>query len=182
MNYDLIKEINKRLISTYGLHVCGKPKFKLVWSTDEVEFRNGTFEKYYGEIYLGETTGITECRKYEDADLIDKYILESLEIVSNPELLIQLGYEPLFVFHDKLGNRLPVNWDVIMVFCNYKLNPIRREWRTEEMDRKEEQRILEIEKKKARIKLDDVLPSDEIRKVRLQEVIYNPYSKEANNG
>ena len=75
--------------------------FRIVWSEDEIEKRAGRFEDYYGPIFLRAWTGVKEVRKYGAAIYRERFILEKLVFINNPEIWGDPkdgSYEPIWVF------------------------------------------------------------------------------------
>lgn len=110
-----IDTLNERLADRFGKYLDGRPFYRLVWTTDQVEKRRGTFNEYYGSIYLRtEVNVIKEVPKYYIGR--DRWALEKLMFsIHNPELVeAQNGsYEPIYIFQDKNGNYLHPIWPVL---------------------------------------------------------------------
>lgn len=108
-----VDAINKRIREQYGSELDGRPKFRVVWSESQYEFRRGIFERWYGEIFLGREECTKEVKKY--SYLKDRWILERLIFASNPELPHSRNgsYEPIFVFQDKDGVYLEPVWKAV---------------------------------------------------------------------
>src|SRR5713226_957386 len=132
-----IKLINKRLTKLYGSVIVGKdrfggifkqgdlsrrPTFRLVWSETEYEKRYGTYNVFYGNLFVRTETGTLEMKKYPYVK--DRYILERLVHMPNPELPESNAghYEGVFVFQDKHGNYLKPIWKAIEYACQRLLN------------------------------------------------------------
>lgn len=115
-----VLQINQWLIDKYGKTVDGHAHWRVVWSTNLTEKRNGTFnERTSGGIFLREVKGVQEVLKYPFDQ--DRWVLEQLvEINQNSQVAKELvenqwSYEPFYVFKDKSGKMLPLNRDVIDV-------------------------------------------------------------------
>lgn len=108
-----IDELNRRLKTLYGCELDGRPKFRIVWSEDQYEYRKGIFENWYGSIFLSREECVKEVRKY--SYIKDRWILEKLILASNPELPNSRNgsYEPVFVFQNKDGVYLEPIWAAI---------------------------------------------------------------------
>lgn len=167
------EEINKKLLDVFGRFIDGFPKFRIVFSDEETEKRFGHFEEFYGDIFVRAFDGVREVPKY--SYLEGQWVLEARMITENPELVDAVTYEPIYVF----PKHLPLNWDAINFVCNTVLNPPKREFRTESMDAKEEERIHEQRKREYRQFLDDVGDSYLVTKFHLKEAILNPKEKES---
>lgn len=108
-----LETINKRLLETYGRGARELPRYRVVWSTFQTERRHGTFIKETESgIYLGQETCEREVPKYPFWP--DYWILECVQHnLSNPELLSDTSYEPLWRFCDKQNVALPYDWEAI---------------------------------------------------------------------
>lgn len=115
--------INRRLKDLYG-HVDGKARYRLSWSTTELEKRHGKFNDFYGSIFIRETVGVREVPKYPAYP--DRWVLEVLSPqLGTDEVINHNGYEPLFVF-DKNGEYLDPEWRAISFIVNRVENPVKR--------------------------------------------------------
>lgn len=135
-----VKELNKWL-ETFGKHLDGRPTYRLVWSTDQVEVRRGVFTKFYGQIYLGEEIATQKDLKYPGDP--DRWVLEKLVFCpEDPELPATPGYfyEPLHIFKDKDGNYLPAERFALeyLMFAQRQPRGGLKEWlaRYEEQEKK----------------------------------------------
>ena len=100
------KELNK-FLEKFGFTLDGKQIYRLVWSDSEFEWRKGVFREFLGEIFLRETIGIKEVRKYNYIHA--RWILERNfppEFVNNSEIANPNYYEPIYVFQDRFGSYL----------------------------------------------------------------------------
>ena len=93
----------------FGKFEDGRANWRIVWSTDELEYRMCSytaegFEFLYPEKLL--------VKKYPLQQ--DRYILEHLIPVPDgvDDLTTKTSYEPLWTFEDGNGNPLPPLWDV----------------------------------------------------------------------
>lgn len=106
-----ISDLNNRLKDHFGLFEDSRPNWRLVWSTDETEYRLSYF--------TSEGFELTEPfmkfqKKYPNQQ--DRYILEHLVPVSETnikDLTTKTSYEPLWTFEDENGNPLPPLWEVM---------------------------------------------------------------------
>jgi hypothetical protein len=103
-----ILDINKKLISHYGVELDGRPKFRVVFSEDQYEKRwtdctDEGFELLHPEVRL--------LPKYKQW-IREKYILERLiPITGETDLTVKISYEPCWVFQNKNGQYLPPFFD-----------------------------------------------------------------------
>ena len=122
-----VDNINKVLSTRYGKALDGRPFFRVVFSEDLFELRKGTFNEFYGSIYVRTYTGVKQVRKYNY--VLDRYILEMLHFNEAPpeEVVRWDNYECLYVFEDSKGNYLPpklfaaefVIWNVLNLHSTY---------------------------------------------------------------
>lgn len=92
--------INDWLIDTYGKDLLGRAKFRIVWSTDHIEKRFGTFDEYTpsGAIYLRTWTGVKELPKYPRNVWGECFILERVMDIPPDGVYGWDHYEPLWSF------------------------------------------------------------------------------------
>jgi hypothetical protein len=122
MNKHDVDIINKRLENLYGKELDGRQKFRLVWSSSQLEVRVGEFSVYSGGIFLRTETGAREVPKYGYAP--ERWILEKTEYHPvNPELLRSESYEPIWIFQDEEGNALDPVWRAVEMVVHAYLNP-----------------------------------------------------------
>ena len=101
-----------RFLDSQGESINGVKRYRLVWSTDQLEIRKGTFNEFYGSVFLRQVSGVKLVPKYPFVQ--DRWILEKYfgpEFTQNDELpeAQRIGsYEPIFVFQDRNGDPLPV--------------------------------------------------------------------------
>lgn len=143
MSADILA-INERLKDYYGRDEADRPYFRIVWSDNLTEKRYGTFEEFYGSVFLRSTTGVAEVPKYTYVKA--KYVLEKLvkyNMFQKPPELIgeNWSYEPIYVFQDKNGKALPVVWRVVEVIMSALLNsrPEKRTLKSFEDEQKEDE-------------------------------------------
>jgi hypothetical protein len=106
-----LEVLNKRLEDQFGRFEDGRPNWKLVWSTDEVENRLSYFTKDGFELL----SPVMMLQKKYPFDQ-DRYILEHLVPVSQTnlkDLTTKTSYEPLWTFQDADNNPTQPFWDVI---------------------------------------------------------------------
>lgn len=101
-----IKNINKRLDKLHGRAFNNRPWYRVSWSENQSEKRIGTFNDFYGEIFVRQFKGLREVRKYDGPDFKERWIMEKLVFIDNPEVwgsYEEGSYEPIWVFRDKDG-------------------------------------------------------------------------------
>lgn len=101
-------DINKRLTDLYGKTLDNFSNFKLVWSTEQREKRLGTFNDYFGNIFLRTVTEVREVAKYPfypDQWILERLIINTLggELVVTVDGTNKYTYEPIWVFKNKGG-------------------------------------------------------------------------------
>lgn len=97
-----IEVLNERLINVYGRYLDYQPLFRLVYSEDIKTIRDNAHG--WPE----------ELPKYPW--LTNKYILEGLKETGsliNGKIEQVIDYEPMWVFEDRHGNALPLDWEMI---------------------------------------------------------------------
>lgn len=110
-----VEIINKQLIDEYGIDtVTGKPIFRVVWNTDQMEKVYGTFTDYTeGGLFIREVTEARIVPKYRGFPK-DRYVLERLvqvPIQQQDQLLgLKISYEGLYTYCDNQANFLPPIW------------------------------------------------------------------------
>lgn len=121
MQQTITKYLNKQ-----GQNPHGRPLYRLSWSDNQYEKRSGSFNEFYGDIFVRTFVGTTMVKKYP-------YIHERwiLEIWFPPEMVIREelpdsrfgSYEPIYVFEDSKGESLPLSLRVVELIVNYNSNP-----------------------------------------------------------
>jgi hypothetical protein len=131
MNQSDLVKVNKTLAERYGKSIDGRSYFRLVWSEDELEKREGIFLEEHpiiddkGRLIVieSEVEGVKETYKY--MYIWDKFILEELRFEDIPAEIKnnQKGsYEPLYVFQDKFYEPVEPTMDAIDMLIYYRLN------------------------------------------------------------
>lgn len=112
----LLDEINRQLRDVYGLFEDGNPNWRVVWSTDELEKRFGTWRDFDANNNL--------VREIEETRLVpkywhvpDRYILERLMPILTMEAKKELvgreyDYYCVWVFEDGANNPLLPKYSV----------------------------------------------------------------------
>lgn len=116
-----VKDINKRLLDLYGKDLYGNPRFRIVWSDSQTEKRSGTFNVWYGKIFVRKEVGIREVPKYTYIN--SKWVLEQISPNPYEDVDAKLSYEPLWVFQDKKGNPLQPVWSAVEIILYSLFNP-----------------------------------------------------------
>lgn len=129
-----IKRINEWLDQEYGHDLLGRPAYRIIWSTGEMEKRKGIFRDFYGPIFLREYFGVKELPKYQfHPQWKDRWVLEKMDYTRNPELVLANDvaghYEPLYVFYDQKGEYLRPNMKAVQFFMRNLL--MRKPWKTD---------------------------------------------------
>jgi hypothetical protein len=120
-----IETINSRLKENYGSDLQGNAFYRLVWSTGEVEKRLGTFQDYYGQIYLRTVTEVRQVPKYPNN--LNRFVLEILLKGAGPEEVKDYNYyEPLYVFERDDGTPLEPIWRAIEFLVQMHRFPVKR--------------------------------------------------------
>ena len=147
--------INNRLEEFYGKHtVANKARFRVVWSTEQIEKRRGTFNVFHGDIFLREETGIREVEKYPFFP--NCWVVERLHGNVYPDVLDgEYIYEPLFTFPEGL----PLNWRAVDLVVKHALKLVTID-KDEDIPRTEKEAVhrydkqIEKEKQNTRDMLD----------------------------
>lgn len=108
-----IEIINQRLIDHFGKFEDGRANWRLIWSSDEREYRLSEYSLEGLQLSRPEMLFLPKYSLQKD-----RYILEYLQGINNPELTTKTSYEPLWTFEDKDGNPLPPIWDAIYLLIN----------------------------------------------------------------
>lgn len=112
-----IEIINERLLDRYG-RVVDKPRYRVVWSTAQLEKRFGIFNDFYGDILIRSKAEVREVPKYPSYP--NRWVLEVIAPAVGTDVVDHNGYEPLFVF-DNDGKYLDPVWRAIE-FILYRAN------------------------------------------------------------
>jgi hypothetical protein len=163
------KVMNDRLLEMYGRHLStDKANFRVTWSEDQFEKRFGTFNVYYGDVFVREEVGIRSVPKYEYLD--HQWVVERLHPNYYKDVMEgEYIYEPLWAF----PKNLPLKWEAIdyCVKMALKLLPIDYEKRTPQTEKEainqDNQRKAE-EVKEARRELDNISDPSELE-LRLKD-------------
>ena len=111
-----IININKRLRQSFGEDLQGRPRFRVVFSADQYEKRHGSFEDFYGSIFVRSFEGVRTVAKYQESP--PAFVLERLEWNQSAGEIVNtdVTYEPLHIFKDKHGTPLPPKWRFVEIF------------------------------------------------------------------
>lgn len=103
----LIPFVNRQLEEIYGKDLTSElPIWRVVFSDDQLETRFGEFNHFVGNSLIRTNKEIAEVPKYPFVK--HRHVLERLMYHTNPELMDNPSYEPMYVFQDKHGNSLDV--------------------------------------------------------------------------
>ena len=135
----LEQRINKYL-KQFGLTENGKPRYRLVWSDDQLEHRRGEFNEFYGHVLLRTTIGVREVPKYPFVQ--HRWVLECWvppHASFNSELPNACNgtYEPLYVFEDSEGLKLPLCLSAVELIMGVMTRPRSAATRRNEQDDRE---------------------------------------------
>ena len=122
----VVDNINKQ-IRFYGTNPFSRPIFRVVFSDDQTEHRRGTYNEFYGEIFIRTITGVHEVKKYPY--IKGRWILERWagpELTFHPDLVKsnEGDYICVYIFQDKERNFLPPLLRVAEIIIKNLLNPL----------------------------------------------------------
>jgi hypothetical protein len=134
-----VEYINNWLEREYGKDILGRPNWRVVFSDSQTEKRKGLISEYYGPIFIRETYGLQELKKYEaNPQWRGRWVLEKLTFdLGNPELCLDVAghYEPIWFFRGIGGSYQKPNmravkylmnmWATVLYDANHK--PLRDE-------------------------------------------------------
>ena len=149
------RAINATLDVRYGRDVIrNKPKYRIAWSTAQTEFRYGSYDIYYGHIYLRTETGLNEVPKYPHFP--NCYILERFVFAPIAEIPETSNghYECIYNFQTADGTALEPNFRVCEIVIFAQQNPYKPGELMAILE-KEDQKILEDEIKYFEDRLHD---------------------------
>jgi|ERR1035437_4046659 hypothetical protein len=104
-----IEKINDWLKEFGGENPQAEPFFRIVWSNDQYEIRNGEFNIFSGMLFLRTEIGDKLVRKYNyihERWILEKWFPQSLVRNTETPAVTNGDYEPFYVFQDKNGNYL----------------------------------------------------------------------------
>jgi hypothetical protein len=117
--------INKKLENLYGKTLDGKPRFRVVWSDEQFEFRKGEFNEYSGPIFIRTVKGVKRVPKY--SYIKERWVFEMYcegSAVNVPDLVAETStYEPMYVFQSGKGEYLEPLLKVCQAFVFNYLHP-----------------------------------------------------------
>lgn len=103
-----IDDINKWLKEKYGMFDQTNQNFRVVWSEDLYEKRDGHWDEYSPEgLFIRSSDGVKEVPKY--SYIHEKFILERIipnEKFNRTDMVDKYSYEPIWTFRDKNNNAL----------------------------------------------------------------------------
>jgi hypothetical protein len=123
-----IARINKQIVTKYGTILDGRPRFRVVWSSDQLEKRRGEFSDWYGHILIRTVEETREVLKYPGPDDRDRWIVESIIFQPWPDLPESTNghYEPLWTFRTAEGKYLKPNWNAVDFLLNSLLFGVKK--------------------------------------------------------
>lgn len=143
-----IEWINRKLIEEYGLDTeLGIPKYRIVWSTSQIEKQFGIHNIFdsSGTIFLRTERGVFEEQKYQGA-FVDKWVLEHIKPTrGNPYLedIVSWSYEPIWIFGAANSNSQPI-WRAVVLLIGNVLRGHDINWKPrspQDLIREEEERM-----------------------------------------
>lgn len=155
------KNLNKFLLNKYGT-LFEKPRFRVIWSTDETEVRESDFKQEVMGLELPLVHDTRKVPKYSYA--MDRWVLEEIVfskyIPKEIKTMGEVSYIPLYIFWtgDAGEYQEPELFDVDQM-CYYRVNNTLKGHKPTEADLKKK----ELEQKKRnkdllREKIDDAIP------------------------
>jgi hypothetical protein len=119
--------INQVLKNRYGTNLQGQPIFRIVWSTKQLEKRLGTFNEFYGKIFIRTFRGVNEVPKYfwvKDCWVLEKWVPPQLAFTEEIPSSNEGSYEPLFMFRNlATGEDIPIVEQEVHRMIWTSLNP-----------------------------------------------------------
>jgi hypothetical protein len=111
--------INERLALYYGSELDGRPRYRVSWTSSQIERRFGEFNEFYGHIFLRRTVGIQDVPKYPYDP--ERWVIERLFYVPNKEIISEKAgsYEPVYILKDSEGRFLPLNWKAVSLVVDF---------------------------------------------------------------
>lgn len=123
MDKEIAKRINRTLLG-HGKTEAGFPKWRLVWTSEQLEKRRSMFPTFAGDILIGWVEEIREVLKYNYAP--DMWALEEWVVSEGmPVDLVNAekgGYEPRWLFHDGVFNGVEPDPALIEQIIYYRNN------------------------------------------------------------
>lgn len=121
------KIINKYL-ERFGKNIFGQPVFRLTWTTDQIEKRYGTYNEFYGKIFVRTITGCIDRPKYPH--IADRWIIEQWyppEKTYDPDIPAtkEGDYLCIYVFEDSKRNKLDLKMRVVEIIMHSLMRPDR---------------------------------------------------------
>jgi hypothetical protein len=151
---ETLEIVNQRLDDYYGKGFNGLPKYRVVWSTTEIERRAVWFTP--SGIQLDRPISMDVSKYPQDKD---RWILEQvLPNIGNPELHGTYSYEPLWVFSDKNNDYIDYDWEILEKVIYFHIHrqapktPQMLEHEEEEKKLKEQDEVLDL------LKHDEAMP------------------------
>lgn len=97
-----IARINKQLKEKYGCVIDGRPRWRVVWTSEQTEKMIAEFSDWYGHILIRAVHECREVLKYPAPNDRDRWVLETLIFQPWHELPESNNghYEPLWIFRE----------------------------------------------------------------------------------
>ena len=157
--------INEEL-KIYGSNMYGDPTFRVVFSDDQTERREGIYNDYYGNIYLRTVREVRTVKKYPW--IKGKWILErwaSGEIAYHPSLETNKDgvYVCVYIFQDVNRNYLPPLLKVCTIIISNLLHPRNLSQalnQDKEIEEKEDEKEIDAIEKEIKIQSDEMATKD----------------------
>lgn len=132
---------NQRLTDSYGKSVEDNlPNYRVVWTTDQTEYRYSTFEDYVPntDIYLRTVTETRLVPRYPMYP--DMWVLEQLRGNDvHTDLEVKRSYEPLWIFGANNSNPQPIWRAISLLIDSRKLVEAYRESPSDIKDKEHKQ-------------------------------------------
>lgn len=166
--------VNDYLKKKFGENFAGKQTWRLVWSPEQIEWRKGLFNDYYGSILIRSFTGTREVKKY--TYLRDRWVLERWfppEVAFNPEIPESCfgNYEPIYVFEDAKGEPLEPSFkslDFIIKMAERPKKATNQKTLIDEQKQRERKEIFDLAREMGYDGPDDAPLADEIKGLNLK--------------
>lgn len=167
-NFNSVVDFINDELKIYGSNIYGDPLFRVVFSDDQTERREGIYTDYHGDIYLRTVREIREVRKYPW--IKEKWILERWadgKLAYHPSLIIEDSkdgvYVCVYVFQDKYRNYLPPLLKVCQIVISNLLHPRNLSQalsQDKEIEAKEEEREIDAIEQELKIQSDESATKD----------------------
>lgn len=160
------KSVNARLKRLYGNDpYLNVPYYRVVRAENQTVARHGTFNDFYGAIFIRRVTEVREVKKYDY--LPPCWILERVEPNLSGDILDvskPYTYECITPFLDANNNALPLNWRAIELAISlwHRRQAAKTRGLTDAEWKAQEEKELEQEALKSRNELEEDAPLKEL--------------------